>query len=89
MATLDHYCSTDKNPRHENCPEGTDSWCEWREAQAANNLKSYKHPPRDISPDVEKHIRSIYKDLSKDDLLIKCLYFKRNFPVFFCFCTIK
>ena len=30
-------------------------------------------PPRVIPPDVEKHIRPIYKDLSKDDLLIKCL----------------
>ena len=73
VATLDHYCSTDKKPRHENCPEGADSWCEWRKVQAAKNLKSYKHPARVIPPDVEKHIRPIYNDLSKDDLLIKCL----------------
>ena len=39
----------------------------------AKNLKSYKHSPHVIPPDVEKHIRPIYKDLSKDDLLIKCL----------------
>jgi len=28
IATLDHYFSTDKFPRHENCPPGADSWCE-------------------------------------------------------------
>ena len=44
-----------------------------RSAMQAKNLKSYKHPPHVIPPDVEKHIRPIYKDLFKDDLLIKCL----------------
>lgn len=52
MATLDHYCSTDKNPRHENCPEGAESWCEWRKAQATNNLASFKHPARLINDNV-------------------------------------
>ena len=53
MATLCHYCSTDKKPRHENCPTGADSWCEWRKAQAAKKLMSFKHPPLDIQPDIE------------------------------------
>ena len=44
-----------------------------RSAMQAKNFKSYKHPPRVISPDVEKHICPIYKELSKVDLLIKCL----------------
>lgn len=73
MATLDHYCSTDKNPRHKNCPEGPESWCEWRKAKAANNLASFKHPARLINDNVEKHIRPIYEDLSNDDLLTRCL----------------
>ncbi|XP_058791035.1 uncharacterized protein LOC131664163 [Phymastichus coffea] len=73
IATLDHYCSTDENPRHENCPEGAESWCEWRKAEAANNLSSYKHPARLIDETVEKHIRPIYKELSNDDLMTRCL----------------
>ena len=44
IVILDHYCSMDKSPRHENCPTGADSWCEWRKAEAANQLKTFKHP---------------------------------------------
>ena len=73
IATLDHYCSTDKSPRHENCPTGADSWCEWRKAEAANQLKTFKNPPRLIDEQIEKHIRPIYQDLSNDDLLTRCL----------------
>ncbi|XP_029169169.1 uncharacterized protein LOC114939099 [Nylanderia fulva] len=73
IATLDHYCSTDKNPQHENCPEGAESWCEWRKAQAANSLASYKHPTRLIDETVENHIRPIYEELSNDDLMTRCL----------------
>nr|XP_032514623.1 uncharacterized protein LOC116768095 [Danaus plexippus plexippus] len=73
MATLDHYCSTDKLPRHGKCPEGVESWCEWRKAEATNTLAAFKHPPRVIDEHVEKHIRPIYEDLSKDDLLTRCL----------------
>lgn len=42
VSTLDHYCSTDESPRHENCPSGADSWCEWRRAEAVNELESFK-----------------------------------------------
>ena len=39
----------------------------------AKNLKTYKHPPRVIPIDVEKHIQPIYNDFSKDNLLTKFL----------------
>ena len=42
-------------------------------AQAARILKSFKHPPLVIQPDIEQLILLIYEDLSRDDLLIKCL----------------
>ena len=71
IVTLDHNCSTDKSPRHENCPTGADSWCEWRKAEAANQLKTFKHPPRVIDEQIEKHIRPIYQDLSNDDLITR------------------
>lgn len=73
IATLDHYCSTDQLPRHNNCPKGAESWCEWRKAEAKNTLADFKHPPRLIDDDIEKHIRPIYEELSKDDLLKRCL----------------
>ncbi|OWR50850.1 hypothetical protein KGM_202497 [Danaus plexippus plexippus] len=62
-----------KLPRHGKCPEGVESWCEWRKAEATNTLAAFKHPPRVIDEHVEKHIRPIYEDLSKDDLLTRCL----------------
>ena len=42
MATLDHYCSTAKSPRHDHYPIGADSWCEFRKAEATSSLTSYK-----------------------------------------------
>lgn len=79
MATLDHYCSTNRSPQHKNCPKGADSWCEWRQAESLNTLKSFKHPDRLISNVIENHIRPIYVDLSNNELLTKCLGgFKQN-----------
>ncbi|CAB3241904.1 unnamed protein product [Arctia plantaginis] len=63
----------DKLPRHDKCPEGVESWCEWRKAEASNTLAAFKHPPRVIDEHVEKHIRPVYEELSKDDLLTRCL----------------
>lgn len=37
-ATYYHKSSTDKNPQHENCPSGENSWCKWRKAEAADTL---------------------------------------------------
>ncbi|XP_058808181.1 uncharacterized protein LOC131673856 [Phymastichus coffea] len=73
MATLDHYCSTDESPCHENCPTDTDSWCEWRKAEATDRLASFKHSARLIDEKVEEHIRPIYEELSNDDLMTRCL----------------
>ena len=73
FATLDHYCSTDTSPRHENCPEGAESWCEWRKAEATNSLASFNHPARMINENVEKHIRPIYEELANNELLTRCL----------------
>ncbi|CAH4030915.1 unnamed protein product [Pieris brassicae] len=74
MATLDHYCSTDELPRHDNCPEVAESWCEWRKAETTNTLAAFKHPPRLIDEHVEKHIRPVYEDLSKDELITSMAY---------------
>ncbi|XP_043592563.1 uncharacterized protein LOC122572070 [Bombus pyrosoma] len=73
IAKLDHYCLTDESPQHDNCSVGVDNWCEWYKAESMNQLKSFEHPNRLINEEVEKHIRTIYEDLSNDNLLTRCL----------------
>ena len=73
ISTLDHYCSTDESPRHENCPSGADSWCEWRRVEAMDELDCFKHGARIINENIEKHIRPIYENLLNDELLERCL----------------
>ncbi|XP_044313131.1 uncharacterized protein LOC123037265 [Drosophila rhopaloa] len=72
-ATYYHYCSTDKNPKHENCPTGPESWCSWQRAAAANELSSFKHDYQTFTEDVAKALHLIYTDLSKKELLERCL----------------
>lgn len=55
IGTLYHLYSTNLNPRHENCPEGADSWCKWQKAKATGNEKDFNHPPP-LHPDIEKHL---------------------------------
>ncbi|XP_028046899.2 uncharacterized protein LOC114254550 [Monomorium pharaonis] len=70
MATYLHMISTDENPRHENCPEGEDSWCKYRRAQSLG--EEYKHPAP-LHKDVAEAILPIFQDLSREDLLERCL----------------
>jgi len=72
-ATYYHYSSTDKNPQHEKCPSGADSWCEWQRAAAENQLQSFKHSYSALPTDVLNAIKPIYEDLSKDALLERCI----------------
>lgn len=72
MATLSHLCSTNENPRHDDCPVGADSWCKWRKAEAENKEKDFDHPPP-LHQEVVKHLIPIYEDLSREDLLTRCL----------------
>ncbi|XP_011864345.1 PREDICTED: uncharacterized protein LOC105560124 [Vollenhovia emeryi] len=73
-ATFYHKCSTDENPQHDYCPEGAESWCTWQKARAlgACTLRSYKHEAA-LPTNVAKAIKPIYADLSRDDLLERCL----------------
>ncbi|XP_071574866.1 uncharacterized protein [Temnothorax nylanderi] len=70
-ATFFHKISTDEEPQHENCPSGPNSWCKWRQAEAAGTLQSYNHPPS-LDSNVQELIRPIYEDLSSQDLLNRC-----------------
>ena len=73
-ATFHHKKSTDKNPVHDYCPEGANSWCTWQKARAlgACALKAYKHKPP-LPKNVAEAIKPVYTDLSRDELLERCL----------------
>lgn len=71
-ATFYHISSTDKKPEHHLCPTGSNSWCAWQRAKAEKKLKYFKHD-KILHEDVVKAIKPIYEDLSKEELLEKCL----------------
>lgn len=72
LSTYYHKISTDDEPRHEYCPQ---SWC-WYQARAHAEDPEIEaaleyDPP--LHPDVAEAIYPVYKELSKDDLLNRCL----------------
>lgn len=71
-ATLYHKISTDEKPQHDKCPVGVDSWCSWQKSKALGTLSTYEHKPP-MDEDVFKAIKPIYKELSSDELLSRCL----------------
>ncbi|XP_029165355.1 uncharacterized protein LOC114936347 [Nylanderia fulva] len=72
MTTYYHMCSTEENPQHQYCPLGAESWCKWRVAEATGKLDEFEHQPA-FHKSVQDHLLSIYEDLSKDELLQRCL----------------
>ncbi|XP_036148055.1 uncharacterized protein LOC118647367 [Monomorium pharaonis] len=72
-ATYYHYSSTDEHPQHSKCPTGVDSWCAWQCASAKGELASFKHDYNALPKDVLDAIEPIYKDLSKQELLERCV----------------
>ncbi|XP_014476600.1 PREDICTED: uncharacterized protein LOC106745478 [Dinoponera quadriceps] len=57
---------------HENCPKGPESWCQWQKARALGKLQDFKHEPT-LPKEVLDAIKPIYTDLSRDDLLERCV----------------
>lgn len=68
-ATLFHKISTDANPQHDKCSE---SWCEWKKAKAAGALDLFSHKPP-LPQEVFNAVKPIYEELSRDELLSRCL----------------
>lgn len=74
-AILKHYSSTAKNPKHENCPQGSNSWCSYNRDKA---LKESTHVPiKDpLPPAVVKVIQPVFDRLGNKAFLVgseKCL----------------
>ncbi|XP_032679521.1 uncharacterized protein LOC116847973 [Odontomachus brunneus] len=53
------------------CSAGEES-CAWRRAEAAETVKNFTHDPP-LTETIQKMIKKIYEDLSKNDLLERCL----------------
>ena len=73
-ASLFHVASSKTNVWHDHCPRGESSWCRYQ-ADKVTGLETYK-PGSGLPMDVIKQIKPIYNDLSRDDLLQKCLHGK-------------
>lgn len=73
-ATLFHVASSKKNNYHVHCPTGESSWCRFN-SDKATGLSTFK-AGAGLPLNVIKHVKPIYEDLSKDELLEKCVHGK-------------
>lgn len=88
LASIDHVTSTDDNPKHSLCPKGPDdkNFCLYNRAIARGRIP----PPHSeihktvkmgsLAPDHVARIRAVYEDLSRDELLEKCLKCRTQNP---------
>lgn len=67
-ATYFHRLSSDEKPHHQLCPPAPDTWCKYRK-----DPTTYKHK-KSIPEAIMLEIKPVYRDLSKKDLLKKCLH---------------
>ena len=72
LASLFHVASSSFDIHHDYCPKSSDSWCQYQRDQI-NNTSLYKPGPG-LSRDVIEAVKPIYHDLSKDNILSKCLH---------------
>ena len=78
-ATLYHCTALEENIRHQFCPQTVDSWCKWQ-SDKITGMNTYT--PRINLPEAIKDIlwsadssqSTIFRDLSDDVLLAKCLH---------------
>ena len=73
-AVLFHCTDMPDVERHKFCPRTATTWCKWQR-DAASKITSYK-PKVNLSVCIKDILEPIFKDLSKDDLLSKCLHGK-------------
>lgn len=71
-AVLWHCTDLPETQRHMFCPQSADSWCKWQKNKlnGTSNVKSKVNLPVAIKNIIEP----IFRDLSSDELLSKCLH---------------
>eukprot|EP00112_Aurelia_sp_Birch-Aquarium-sp1_P012112 Seg2545.2 transcript_id=Seg2545.2/GoldUCD/mRNA.D3Y31 product="hypothetical protein" protein_id=Seg2545.2/GoldUCD/D3Y31 len=60
-----------KNQKHQLCPEGKESWCEWQR-DIANSTNTYK-PKQGLPKAIVDVVEPIYDALSDESLFSRCL----------------
>jgi hypothetical protein len=75
LGTLYHCISTDRYPKHFNCPPGEHSWCFYNRAVANKETpgKHIDHIKTPINDVLLKYLIPVYKRLTDRELLKKCL----------------
>ena len=71
LASLWHCASNDKKPLHTHCPDGKESWCDYKRDKA-NKTSTYKHS-KGLPLDVSLQMKPVYARFSDKELLRKCL----------------
>lgn len=72
-STFFHQQSTDAHPQHEKCMNGEKSWCPYQRALATTGVENFKHDYSPLPQDVIDAIEPIYKDLTDEKLLERCI----------------
>ncbi|XP_069690036.1 uncharacterized protein [Periplaneta americana] len=72
-----HKLSTDSSPQHGLCPSGPDSWCKYNRAAITGVVHKHKNS---LPESVMTTIKPIFRALSNEDLLKKCLHGKTQNP---------
>lgn len=82
MATYFHAISTDDRPLHDLCPVGEDSWCDVNGAKEegmpgmSTGIRNGENVDINIPENLQLDTRRIYEDLTKTEILEKCLTVK-------------
>ena len=71
-AVLFHCSDINDTDRHKFCPRGSASWCKWQQDQI-NKTNRYKQK-LSLPASIKQLIEPIFKDLSRGELLEKCLH---------------
>ncbi|KAK8731958.1 hypothetical protein OTU49_007358, partial [Cherax quadricarinatus] len=83
LASFFHCSSTDDNPEHHLCPPGSASWCFYQRA-LADNLPPPSHSTMKVKfhlqPDDFNKVHEIYKDLTRDDMMERCIQGRTQNP---------
>ena len=70
-SSLFHCASSARRNLHQYCPDGPNSWCQFKKDKA-NNTNNYKPGPG-LPDNVIAKVKPVYNRLSNDELLKKCL----------------
>ncbi|MBY0580425.1 MAG: hypothetical protein K2P53_01900, partial [Rickettsiales bacterium] len=76
LASLFHVASSKDNNYHTYCPNGEKSWCQHNVDRKHPNQPPLYKPGLGLPRDIIELLKPIYKELSSDELLAKCMHGK-------------